>query len=228
MPTVVCPECRRKLQLPEAALAREARCPMCGFGFVAEADGATGRGLSLRPLEETAPPAEPSREPPLARPVGRTEQTSTKRDEPRQRRSQQSKTILVLACVCLFAVLALIGFVVYSKMTSHKNRIVGTWQAEASVHTPDVRFYQFHTDGYVLIEFMSGDKRKANYKIEGDILEISSEDRFGEWQESGGMRQFQIMILNSSELVLQTREEKVLQYSLPFKRIAHRDILLSR
>jgi hypothetical protein len=54
--TTACPECQRKVRLPEGTLGRKVRCPSCGAAFVATA--------GARPAAPPPPPANPFAEEP--------------------------------------------------------------------------------------------------------------------------------------------------------------------
>jgi hypothetical protein len=46
MPVVVCPNCQRRLQLPDDVIGMEARCPICRTDFIAEPEGGRPRPIS--------------------------------------------------------------------------------------------------------------------------------------------------------------------------------------
>jgi hypothetical protein len=69
MPDIVnCPQCERKLKVPDTLLGKPVKCPTCGATFTADAAGAASPPpLPPRPEEETY--NEPAQEPARQRPV---------------------------------------------------------------------------------------------------------------------------------------------------------------
>jgi hypothetical protein len=71
--TIGCPECTRKLLVPEDLLGSQVKCPTCGATFTAELNAPAPPLLPLRVVEE---------EPPRRR----TEESDQRPSEPRRRR----------------------------------------------------------------------------------------------------------------------------------------------
>jgi predicted Zn finger-like uncharacterized protein len=91
MPEVVnCPQCERKLRVPEELLGKKVKCPTCGNTFTAEAGPAGAAPPPLPPAEEERP----SRRPPSDEDVQEDDRPSRRSprrddrydDEPRPRR----------------------------------------------------------------------------------------------------------------------------------------------
>src|SRR5437868_3162485 len=111
MPDITqCPECQRKLNLPDGQLGQLVRCPACGAEFTAE------RHFAPRPAAAPPPPREPEPpRPPPRRPADYADRDDDRRDDdypPRRRRyrgydgygTNRSSTVQTLGvlslCLC--------------------------------------------------------------------------------------------------------------------------------
>jgi predicted Zn finger-like uncharacterized protein len=75
---VSCPECRRKLRVPEELLGKQVKCPTCGHTFEAHLTAMT------------APPPE-GEPPPRTSPVARRRREDEEEDRPRRRRPREAE-----------------------------------------------------------------------------------------------------------------------------------------
>lgn len=57
--TIECPQCQRKLNVPETMVGLRVRCPSCAVEFEARASNEVASDLVPRPAPSSAPPSEP-------------------------------------------------------------------------------------------------------------------------------------------------------------------------
>lgn len=57
--TIECPQCQRKLNVPETMLGLRVRCPSCAVEFEARASSEATPGVVSPPVPSSAPPSEP-------------------------------------------------------------------------------------------------------------------------------------------------------------------------
>ena len=86
-----CPECQRKLSVPDGQLGQEVRCPSCGNQFTAERFiPPRPEAIASEPLEPE-PPRPSSRRPPDDRDYDRRDDDDRDDDRPRRRRPAYSR-----------------------------------------------------------------------------------------------------------------------------------------
>jgi hypothetical protein len=174
MPLVVCPQCGRKLHLPDDTLGTAGQCPLCGASFVAESDG-TPRGVTVRPLADAPSPAQSPTEPPAPRPDRPHEPARAGRADPGRRLTTGTLVVLILACLGLLASVGFVGFVAYKKAgDTTKDRIIGSWRIVQgnNIHPGIGVILEFAEGGKVRTKFM-GNNTEGTYRINGDTLEVT-------------------------------------------------------
>jgi uncharacterized protein (TIGR03066 family) len=174
MPLVVCPQCGRKLHLPDDVLGRAGQCPLCGASFVAESDG-TPRGFMVRPLASVPPaPATPT-EPSAPSPDRPQDPAQAGRADPGRRLSSGTLVVLILACLGLLATVGFVGFLAFEKVGhTTRKRIIGSWKIVQGNNVPPGAevILEFAEGGKVRTKFM-GNNNEGTYRINGDTLELT-------------------------------------------------------
>jgi hypothetical protein len=100
MPEIIaCPDCDKKLRVPDGLLGKKVRCPGCGGMFLATAGGVTGPVTDEPPSPQARRPARPSRSEaieekpraPARRPSAPPRDDEDEDDRPRSRRREEEE-----------------------------------------------------------------------------------------------------------------------------------------